>query len=104
MDRNAIAFKVQEKVDFGFTKFNFNKKINVELNSASVDYDTLRKELIRLIDLVQKGRKFENFHSLFIYGPTGVGKCVGYDTKITIEIPDSMESYLKENNIEYEKI
>jgi len=73
MDRNAIAFKIQEKVDFGFTKFKFDKKMP-SLNNASVDYETLRKELIRLINLAQKGRKFENFHSLFIYGPTGVGK------------------------------
>ncbi len=74
MDKNAIAFKVQQKVDFGFSKFDFVKNRATELSNVSVDYEDLRKELVRLIQLTEKGRKFENFHSLFIYGPTGVGK------------------------------
>jgi hypothetical protein len=74
MDRNTIAHRIQEKIDLGFSEFGFNREENTVINSANVNYEDLNKELSRLIEFVKKGRKFENFHSLFIYGPTGVGK------------------------------
>jgi len=74
MDKNTIAFKVQDAVNFGFNNFGLDKTRVSKISNVSVDYVELNTEIERLIELVKKGRKFENFHSLFIYGPTGVGK------------------------------
>jgi len=73
MDKN-VSFKVQEKIDFGFNNFKVNKNFKPIIKNSSVNYDELYEEITRLINLTKKGRKLENFHSLFIYGPTGVGK------------------------------
>jgi len=72
MDRTL--FEIQQKINFGFDKFGIVKDRKVEVAPVEVTYDELQEEIRRLIRLTKNKSKFENFHSLFIYGPTGVGK------------------------------
>jgi hypothetical protein len=69
-----ILFDVQNKVNFGFDKFKLDKEKKYNLQPVEVDYEDFDTEIRRLIHLTKKGRKFEIFHSLFVFGPTGVGK------------------------------
>jgi hypothetical protein len=71
---DSTFYDIQAKINFGFDKFKFSKDKKVDLSPVEVTYEELREELVRLIRLTKNKRKFENFHSLFIYGPTGVGK------------------------------
>ena len=73
-ERDLITQKTQERIDASFEHFSIDENVKVVVNSCDVDYIELARELNRLIELTKKGKKFENFHSLFIYGPTGVGK------------------------------
>ena len=71
---DSTLFDIQSKVNFGFDKLGFDKEKKFSLHPVEVSYEELREELVRLIQLTKSKRKFENFHSLFIFGPTGVGK------------------------------
>lgn len=72
MDRNL--YKIQSRINAGFDKFGLNKDEKYKISSTEVNYEEFEKEISRLIELTQKEWKFENYHSIFVYGPTGVGK------------------------------
>jgi hypothetical protein len=74
LKRGGVSYDVQSKVDFGFDQFKFNREFRPKIKDPNVDYEQLHEELTRLIELTKSGRKFENFHSVFLFGPTGVGK------------------------------
>jgi len=67
-------YDIQTQINFGFNKFKFNKDKKFNLKPVEVTYEELQDEITRLIRLTKNKRKFENFHSIFIFGPTGVGK------------------------------
>ena len=72
--KNSATLKIQKKIDESFRNFTIDKEKKIKLKNAEVNYKELETELERLINLTEQGLTFENFHSLFIYGPTGVGK------------------------------
>ena len=74
MEKKGVSYDVQSQVDFGFNNFKFDRDNKPEIKNPNVNYQELDEELSRLVELTKKGRKLENFHSLFVYGPTGVGK------------------------------
>lgn len=64
-----------ETIDLGFDLFGDNGKVDSGIKILPVDYDFLKKELIRLIDIAKRKMYIDGkFPSLFIFGPTGVGK------------------------------
>lgn len=67
-------YEIQDKVNFGFDKFGLEKDLEYTIKSSSVNYEEFQQELSRLIRLTKNGWKFENYHSLFVFGPTGCGK------------------------------
>lgn len=73
-ERDLVTQKTQEKVDAAFEYFSIDESQKVIVKSCNVGYQELAVELDRLIKLTKQGKRFENFHSLFIFGPTGVGK------------------------------
>lgn len=71
MSRNLYG--VQGRINASFEKFKIDNK-NVLQYPSEVDYQSLTKEIERLIYLTKNNWKFENYHSIFIYGPTGNAK------------------------------
>lgn len=71
---DSSLYDIQSRINFGFDKFKFSKDKKFDLKPVEVTYEELQDEIHRLLRLTKNKRKFENFHSLFIFGPTGVGK------------------------------
>jgi hypothetical protein len=88
----STGFEIQKSLNVGFDNFNFEKDNLPPMKLPVVDYEQLIEELQKLITLTQKGYKTENFHSLFIFGPTGNAK-----TAIS-------ELVAKQNNFIYHKL
>lgn len=83
--KEKIFHEVQAKIDEGF-KNNSSKEKIPEIKSTEILYQDLEEELLRLMNLTKENLFIDNkYHSLFIYGPTGVGK-----TEITEKIAKKM--------------
>jgi hypothetical protein len=95
-EKNLVSFEVQKVLDSSFNVFNeiTDKGKKAKLSKFSVDYKQLEEEIQRLIDYTKSGKKFENFHSLFIFGPTGNAKCSVADTIVKIKIKEDLYNEL----------
>ena len=81
--KNRIFYKVQDQINEEFQIFGINKDGEPSLKSTNITYEELQEEILRLIRLT-KNEIFigDNYHSFFIYGPTGVGKCFAKGTPV----------------------
>ena len=76
MTNNAIDIsEVYDKIDVGFETFGGNEEIKSDFYVPTIDYDIVEDELDRLIKIIDEKLFLEGkYPSLFIFGPTGVGK------------------------------
>lgn len=73
--KSEIFYDIQKQVSAGFDNITVDKDIVKSRKSPVVDYDQLEEQLNRSIKLTRDGIHFgDTFHSLFVWGPTGVGK------------------------------
>jgi hypothetical protein len=74
--KNLISYEVQKAVGLSFDNFRpiSEEGVSAKLASFEITYENLENEVQRLIDLTKEDKKFENFHSLFVFGPTGNSK------------------------------
>jgi hypothetical protein len=72
---DRILHYTQDKIDENFKIFGIDRNKKTEIGTTNVSYEELNEELTRLV-LLTKNELFigDKFHSLFIFGPTGVGK------------------------------
>ena len=72
---SELYYELHKKVSENFDIAPIKKGITDEIQTQITDYDGLKKEIIRIIELTKKGLFIDDTkHSLMIYGETGSGK------------------------------
>ena len=76
MEKNFISYDVQKTINNAFDNFGAitEDAKHKSVSSFYATYEDLNYEIQRLIDHTKSGKRFDTYHSLFIYGPVGVGK------------------------------
>jgi hypothetical protein len=95
--KNLISFEVQKAINFSLDNCGDinNRGKSAKISPFVVSYEELENEIQRLINHTKSGKRFENYHSIFVYGPTGVGKCCHFDTIIKVKINGFAEKEVK---------
>ena len=67
--------EIYNKIDVCFELYGNNEKIDSDFFVPAIDYYILEDELERLVKIINEELFVDGkFPSLFIFGPTGVGK------------------------------
>lgn len=79
---SQLYHKVQRVINGGFDSFG-NKPNEKSIPAYQVTYGELEADIRRMIRYTRNDRFIgDMFHSSFVFGPTGVGKCLAKGTKI----------------------